>query len=710
MPIDAYTLCPCGTGKKVKFCCPDLLGELQKIERMLEGEQNLACLNHIELLRQKQPFRACLLSIKGMVLRATDRWEEAAANAATFVEKHPHNPTALAESAIATAAQQGGRPAVDVLQKALAACNGKVSSRVYEAMGVVAQVLLSEGQWMAGRGLVRLQLAIDDQDQQPLQMLVELNRSTDVPLLLKDDLILESCPDDVSWKGRFDEAVAPATLGNWLAAAEKLTTLAEEVQDSPTIWRSLAALRGWLADTDGCIEALRRLAATGIPQEDAVEAEALALLIADTPLGDALEVLSAVWTVQDVAHLQAALALDPRVAEIPLDPSSWDEADSPPPRAGYLILDHPIREKAEDLTLDDVSLLLGRALLYGRQTDREARLEIGGVTPEDLQQIKEMLGQIAGEALDADQVEERTIGQTSATARLLQRTWRPPKEATAKQLDRLATAYLRDTLLNRWPQLRLGIFDGRSAREVAADESYRVKLPAAVLVLQSWDELGAASFDFNELRSQLGLPVLGPIDPESVEIGSLPLVRLSRVDAEKASDEAVCEGYRRGAAFGATAASERFARVIVDRSSLAGSPEQLGSYRTLASAERDPEKALDYIQRGRTAAESAGLSSASWDLMELTFRFARRQADHLGRLVEHIQTCHIEEPGVAEALTAFLVEAGVLHPDGTLTAVPPPGQPLPTAEAEGEPDPHQRLWTPESQQPAGEKKTIWTPD
>ena len=50
MPIDAYSPCPCGSGKKIKFCCKDLLGDLQKIERMLEGEQYMACLAHIERL------------------------------------------------------------------------------------------------------------------------------------------------------------------------------------------------------------------------------------------------------------------------------------------------------------------------------------------------------------------------------------------------------------------------------------------------------------------------------------------------------------------------------------------------------------------------------------------------------------------------------------------------------------------------------------
>ena len=35
--IDPYSPCPCGTGKKVKFCCPDLINELNEIQSMLEA-------------------------------------------------------------------------------------------------------------------------------------------------------------------------------------------------------------------------------------------------------------------------------------------------------------------------------------------------------------------------------------------------------------------------------------------------------------------------------------------------------------------------------------------------------------------------------------------------------------------------------------------------------------------------------------------------
>ena len=79
MPAGAYSPCPGGTGENIKFCCPDLLADHQKIERMLEGEQFMACLQHIDHLLKNTPDKACLLATKALLLRVLKRAEEAQA-------------------------------------------------------------------------------------------------------------------------------------------------------------------------------------------------------------------------------------------------------------------------------------------------------------------------------------------------------------------------------------------------------------------------------------------------------------------------------------------------------------------------------------------------------------------------------------------------------------------------------------------------------
>ena len=65
----------------------------------------------------------------------------------------------------------------------------------------------------------------------------------------------------------------------------------------------------------------------------------------------------------------------------------------------------------------------------------------------------------------------------------------------------------------------MGVLDGRSPREGAA-VGQAASLPhdwrpllAAILVLEHWAERLPSEIDFNELRTRLGLPALGPIDP-----------------------------------------------------------------------------------------------------------------------------------------------------------------------------------------------------
>jgi hypothetical protein len=46
----AYSYCFGGTGKKVKFCCRDLLPELASVQRMFAGEQFAAAMQLLDRL------------------------------------------------------------------------------------------------------------------------------------------------------------------------------------------------------------------------------------------------------------------------------------------------------------------------------------------------------------------------------------------------------------------------------------------------------------------------------------------------------------------------------------------------------------------------------------------------------------------------------------------------------------------------------------
>ena len=95
--------------------------------------------------------------------------------------------------------------------------------------------------------------------------------------------------------------------------------------------------------------------------------------------------------------------------------------------------------------------------------------------------------------------------------------------------------------------------------------------------------------------------------------------------------------------------------------------------------------------------------------MELSFHFMRRDGREAGRLIEHLQRHHLEEPGVGDVLTQMLIDVGLLRPDGTPAMTPHRGEPTgvveeePAAAAGG-------LWTPDSDSSAGGGGKLWTPD
>ena len=254
----------------------------------------------------------------------------------------------------------------------------------------------------------------------------------------------------------------------------------------------------------------------------------------------------------------------------------------------------------------------------------------------------------------------------------------------------------------------LGILDGKPPQEAAADPRWRVRLAAAILLLEFWAQASGSRFDFNRLRSKLGLPALDPIDPEQTDVGGIPVARLSRVAVEKMTDGALLQCFHRALGTSAVELMRKFGRALIDRPNAVERDERLHICSLLARIEDDPERALCSIDEGRKTAEAAGQSSANWDMLELSIRFARGEEAEADRLWRHLSTEHICEPGVASALRQWLVQLGAIHPDGTPVAPPPePETPLVVpGQAGAEPG---KLWVPGGEQSGGEKPKLWTP-
>src|SRR5437764_2333534 len=264
MSLDAYQPCPCGIDKKIKFCCgPEILDDLAKIDDALAGEQRLGALDLCNRLLAQKPDRPCLLMHKATVQMALHELDACRQTIDHLLKVAPGNPGGLAIGAMLDCQEGKAEPAVDKLQSALEAQQGKLIPVVYEAIGIVARTLDAVGEPLAAQTYAVFQAAASQgKDRNAVMNLLELEASGQIPLAVHGMTGLVSAPADSPLKAaaiaQFNEALKQADLGCWRVAAAKFEALAKKEPNEPAIWRNIGVCELRVLDNAGAAAAMRR--------------------------------------------------------------------------------------------------------------------------------------------------------------------------------------------------------------------------------------------------------------------------------------------------------------------------------------------------------------------------------------------------------------------------------------------------------------------
>jgi len=709
MSIDPYAPCPCGSGKKLKFCCADLAVDIEKVQRMIAGDQPHAALKHLQQLLEKEPDRASLLDLRAMLELSLHEWDAARATIDAYLAAHPTNVSAHAQAALLVSATESGRQAVSHLQEALEQVGDEMPLRVLEAIGAVGHALLLEGDLVAGRGHLLLYAGIAPEgDNLALELLLRMNLQAGLPLLVRDYLVLAECPPEAPWKTEFDETMRLSTRGQWRRAESRLAKLREEVGPVPAVVYNLALVRGWLGDTLRFVADLREYAALDVPLQNAVEAEALAQLV-DPDLEDPeLDTVRLTYSITDIEALAERLVADKRVEDYPMDPAAMGEDEQTRPRSTHILLDRPSPATGVDIQRDEVPSVLAFLSLYGKRTDREAQLAVTTDRDASFDRVQALLGEVTGDTM-GDLEEEEVMAQKSLSDESLSWRWRLPDDTPPEVRRRLLAEQRREAILERWTTAPRGALDGKSPREAVGDPALRIALMASALIIEQAavdpNELSL----FAELRRQLELPQPERCDPTAVDLEHLPLVRVAHMDLPKIQDKPLARLMDRSVLMGANLATLLLARELVGRSEVADDVDLSRAFRQLIRLELDLSRAYDWIAKARQWAQSKNQSEAEWAIQELELSIERGDARNLQRVLNEIRDRYVEEPGVAEATYQILYQAGLVAPRSEVGELPSQG---PALAAAAQPtsvglNPSGAAASPSTA--SGEKPVIWTP-
>ena len=709
MAIDPYTFCPCGSGKKLKFCCSDVVADIEKIHRMIEGDQPRAALRHVEQTLASHAQRASLLDLKASLELSLGELDAAQQTVDEFVAAHPDSPTAHACQALLLAETEQARAAAASLQRALALVERNMPQRVFEAIGAVGGALLAAGHVLAAQAHLWLHATIAPEgDTRAYEALAGLNHYSGLPLILRDQLHFRPWPDDVPWRDEAQQASRLADQGKWQPAVSIIDRLGQRYGAEPSLLFNRALLGGWLADDRALVAGLHAFAQLDAPLDDAIEAEAVAQLLDPDQKEPQLDTVKQSYAINDQERLLSKFAADRRVHHFRLDPSAFGESNQPPPRHTYSLLDRPLPESGAELTREAVPRMAGVMAIYGRQTDRPERLEITIDKGPAFDASVRALQEIAGDAL-GDLIDENVVGSVSPTEQALNWRWHMPRDTPPEVRRRLLADERRAAMVERWPELPRPGLSGKTPREAAGDPQLRIPLMAAILVLEQGSNISGDADALAQLRRDLGLPQPEPIEPGDQPLRDLPLVRVPRLKVEAVSDDDLVHLYRRAVMVAAQAAITRIAQEAVRRPSLADRIPPPEAYQRLIAAESDPDRVLELIAEARAKSESAGQSTAPWDLAELELHITSGHAEQAKDMLARIERDHLDDPHVANALYRLLYETGVIPPEAVGPQAPLQEE-LPMAAVGGAAEPAgSRIWTPESDRPSGGKSTLWTP-
>jgi hypothetical protein len=725
MSIDPYASCPGGTGKKVKFCCPDLVGDLEQLDRLIEGDQISAALEQVKRLAEKHPKRACLMATQVKLELATKQVAEAAASSRGFLEAFPDNPLALGHAAVSEAIAGNLLEAAATFDRAREASGSDVSPDLVRIAATLVQAAAQAGHTGFAQGIVEWMIDKSLGSAEDRRVLAAVVGQSGVAPALRTKIHFEDAPADSSWRAEFDTALAHARGWRLLKALTAFRSLKGVAGESPELFTNIAALCEMLARPVEASEAWLKIAGMrGTAADDAIEATGRAIALETEADEDRSPQVRYEITRGPLAAAEAAaggielledkLRHDSRFEPAPFDRATWVARGAAPPRSVWRVFDGA----ADAADAASPGRLVASLLLFGKQTDRESEAVLQGFAP-DLAAARSIVEQTLGLSFPASASHEGLPAVTPTNWLLAsQFRMKPPAAPTAgipatedSPLDKLLDeqrGLLWGRFVELWPDTALPELLGKTPREALKTTDGARRVEALVSEGEATSRQRDASEAWTAVRGRLGLQMPQPIEAAR-PLDEVPPLRWHRLAMAKIDLDQLRGLFLTAMDAGFDLAAERAAEAILARSDTAAE-DRWEAWSFLEARVTSSVKRLEIIGHLRELAKELKVSDGMIDIAELRIRLQRGDQADIMRLLEHLRRDHSRDQRVLEALAEVLVEAGV-----DLSALAGQGMPAGAAGMPAAAAPAASpggIWTPGSPQPgpSGEKKTIWTPN
>jgi tetratricopeptide (TPR) repeat protein len=375
MAIDVYALCPCGSGKKIKFCCHDIVHDMQAVLQLQQDGQPRMALKALEKVEARAPQNTWMLSVKAGILADEDRIDELLEVVERLLTASPNHPFGLYLRAIATFRQKGYEAALPVIEQAFE--HGlETNPRAMASLVELMIAMFGQGnKFMALRQCLNLFPALVGPEERELALkgLMDFDGTHGIPYPLRGPYPLRTREQVGITDPELERAWHLADRAAWGSAARAFAAAAERHPKNGALAYNAGLCLAWSGDQQAAAAALHRAAPLQADFETAVETEALAQLLDESLPEHQTPMFQQKFRVQVASRLLTRLGEHPTFIRTTIPPPDEDDRTEQPVGL-FGILDRPPLEAGQPAGLGTTPQVLAELVIYDADNRSGSRL------------------------------------------------------------------------------------------------------------------------------------------------------------------------------------------------------------------------------------------------------------------------------------------------------------------------------------------------
>jgi tetratricopeptide (TPR) repeat protein len=596
MALDPYSSCPCGSGKKFKWCCQPIHVQIGKAFQQDAEGQHEAALRIMEELTAQHAANPEVWGRKAQLLYENDRVDEAETALEKALLINPKYPFGHLLRGLFRKYEGELAGALLMFRKAAELYDPEAKDTLAQVYSLIGECEMHLRRPLAVHAAFQTAYRLHPNDELREAIDKTFGKESTLPASASRSYTLmpppaSAAPVQAAWQA----AMAQTTAGKLADAAKEFEQITRDLPAERGVWYNLGLTRAWLGENSAALEALDRYVALEADESAAATAWSLA------------EVLRFGQGMEDHADYVEHSALfqirDPAAFFEFLD--SWQ-------KEGLL---YGVQADEQGGLLTGIVLDRGGLIAGGPGLAQFPKLgayfvAAGGmlrfwnVNTAALDRVRQDAQQRAGASLSEPQARRGPASFHDTLAEALVFPVGTSDKALAQQKIREQVQFYFE---EKWSQRPLHSLDHITPIEAAKQPLLRKKLRGVVQFLEECTARTDTGYDFDNLRRKLGLTAQAATSAPTtngqakLNIEAMGAAELAALESESLSDEHVDQAYRTAQKLDAHDLASRFARALVARPPRPDRPDRFPWYTYLiqrALVEGDTDAALQYVDEG----------------------------------------------------------------------------------------------------------------